>query len=49
MATHRKSERKSAVLVMAESKPAEPKRKGQKNRKVGHQKMKVIMPSRNNN
>ena len=36
------SERKVSVLVMAESEPCEPKKKGQKCRKVGHLNMKVM-------
>ena len=36
------SERKASVLVMAESEPSIPKKKGQKDRKVGHLKMKVM-------
>ena len=36
------SERKASVLVMAESEPSQPKKRGQKNRKVGHLKMRVM-------
>lgn len=42
------SQRKSKVLVMVESEPVDEPKKGKKNRKCGHHKMKVIQDLKSN-